>query len=650
MDTQQMPMKNMGHDTFWREDQVSILFQSSLPLFKSDGTLNLDPIKEVDVPKQLAAINNFLSENHVPVTLEFLPDIPPSHPMRPSTPQYALEQTFGDSQVNLPPGVYPFGFKEPIKSAHGPIATTFICVFHMKAGSTHSAGTPMAMARSYGGQDKKDDDYDGHGDNGHSDDDGHGDKNGSSNKLVRDTVNILNKNLNALFVNRKVPITVASPSWLGGGTPGGGSQGCPLTPPIPVENPSCANYSIQLPELSEELQPMTGKGVTVFILDSFPERGVISRAAQNAGANNPLLNQVNASATFDYDFMSGVQEIQVMAESQNAFVGKDVYGVHYPILIPDHGLFIAGIVHDLAPDATIVCIRVLDDLCVGDLATMAAVLWNIYYQKASPKGSLYTTPVVINLSLVIPTKEEASSEDLVTPGATFNDIWANVGHPLLALSQLGVVTPASAGNEGDGRVYSVPRPGALFPAAFGNPPLVGYPDEVIIDGVIPVGAVDCPGSAMTYSCYPGPNGVATFGGVLPTLPPPEVSNPIVSKSDLDNMIRGIYSSVEFPPLSNVPANPPEQYYTATNEAAWAYWVGTSFATPIITGVVARILELNPGLTSKQVHQEILALASSTTTWDKLDPDTTGVPKTSKDTYGCASGQVLKACQPCDGAA
>jgi len=35
-----------------------------------------------------------------------------------------------------------------------------------------------------------------------------------------------------------------------------------------------------------------GDGVTVFILDAFPERGVISRAARDAGDDNWLLSNV----------------------------------------------------------------------------------------------------------------------------------------------------------------------------------------------------------------------------------------------------------------------------------------------------------------------------------------------------------------------
>src|SRR5262249_55794553 len=158
--------------------------------------------------------------------------------------------------------------------------------------------------------------------------------------------------------------------------------------------------------LSSDLKSKKGDGVTVFVLDSFPERGVIARAARDAEDDNLLLRKVNETVEFDYSFMSGIQDVQEMGDTQSTFVGKDVYGRHYPILLADHGLFIAGIVRDVAPHARIECVRVLDDLCVGDVQVIANVLGQIYLRKALRSGDLYGKPVVVNLSLVIPTDDE----------------------------------------------------------------------------------------------------------------------------------------------------------------------------------------------------------------------------------------------------
>jgi hypothetical protein len=628
-------MENM-HNTFWRDDQVTILFQSSEPLFQN-GQFNKGGTLQVDFPTARDKINEFFSNHHIPVSLEFLQDPENSNPMPPMPTPTSMERLSAGAEQSLPPGVYPFSFLEPIPSAHGPIATSYVSFFQVVQNSSMSSGNQgtmnMARASHHGDDNDGDDDDDGDDNDGHD---------GSMPVSIPTIVNALNKNLDRLYSPR-VPITVAAPSWIGGGTPNDIGQGCPLTPPMPAVD-VCSNYHIQLPHLSPELQEATGKGVTVFILDAFPERGIIKRAAQDAGASNPLLNSVDSSGkvAFDYSIMSAVQSMKVIADTKNAFVGKDVYGEHYPILMADHGLFIAGIIHDLVPDAKIECVRVLDDLCVGDLHAIVRALSHISGRLAHAAGDLYGKPVVINMSLVIPTEDEATSQGVIPTPKSFNDIWANVGHPLLSLSQHGVVTAASAGNEADEREYtnSQPRPGALFPAAFGNPPLLPYPQEVIIDGVIPVGAVDGNSGPTTYSCYPGPRGVATYGGEVPTMQQPHVPNPVVNPQDLQQMLRGIYSSVEFPPLSAVPADPSEQDYTATNESAWAYWVGTSFATPIVAAVAARIREVTPAVTSLAVHNRVLAEASSITSWSCLDSNTSGVG------VGPVQGNVIIAQQPC----
>jgi hypothetical protein len=443
-------------------------------------------------------------------------------------------------------------------------------------------------------------------------------------------VKTLNDGLEELNQRRQVPIALSAPVWLCGGTPT--SQGCPLTPPIPAED-ACSNWHIELPGLDPLLQASTGDGVTVFILDAFPERGVISNAAEDAGDDNWLLSNVNETVSFDYSLMSGVQEILDMASTGNAAVGKDVYGRHYPIEISDHGLFIAGIVRDIAPDARIECVRVLNFLCVGDLQILAGALSKIYNRMLSinpdtgKDGDLYGKPVVINLSLVIPTNDEAQQKQINPSAGGFNIIQASLFFAIQSLAELGAMIVASAGNEGDLRESpGGNRPMALYPAAFGSPPYS-------IDGVIAVGAVDANGHAASYSCYPGSRGIATYGGEVPHIAPPNPPSSNPSLATLD-ALRGIYSSVEYPPLS---VDPPAQYYQAPNDHAWAYWIGTSFATPIISAVTARILE---GQVSGSVHDAILNAATGVTQWDNLDPQSTAVASRS------TTGPVIWALQQC----
>lgn len=610
MATQQMPMGNV-HNSFWRDDQVTVLFHSDKHLIV-DGLLNNAPLKELHLRRYVVQLSNFLKQHGVPVTLHFLDDS--DQQRHKPVPQDTSGMSNMADAFQLPAGVYAFGFPQPIESEFGPISTSVISFLqieqHSPQGGSGSASVEMPGS--------------GTGGNGNG-------KNGSMDIIPR-IVNTLNENLKELNgipdenlkelnEDEGIPITIAAPAWLTGGTPTGTGQGCPLSPPLPVKD-SCSDWRIRLPHLPHDLKSRKGDGVTVFILDAFPERGVIARAARDAGDDNLLLRSVNETVTFDYSFMSGVQDMQEIGATNGTFVGKDVYGRHYPIRLEDHGLFIAGIVRDLAPEARIECIRVLDDLCVGDVNVIANALNQIYFRKALQSGDLFGKPVVVNLSLVIPTDKEADLQGGVntkTGGA--NNPWSPLKQPLQILGQLGVIIAASAGNEGDEREKSGSfRPDALYPAKFAY-------DPYDLDNIIPVGAVDSCGKVTSYSCYPGPRGVATYGGEVPSVVPPSPPYPTSNHPDVrpSDMPRGIYSSVEFPPLSS---DPPAQYYTAPNDHAWAYWVGTSFATPIISALAARVLEANGGI------QDILNACTDTTLWDRLNGDST------------ATGSMLIAAQHC----
>ncbi len=603
-----LPYIGIMHDTFWRNDQVTVVFRSDIPLI-SDGIHNTEPLlRSLNLPSQLQRLNQFLQENHVPATLTFLGDDEKSAP--PDQPALSTANN-GDSS-KLPLGVHLFGLAAPIQTDFGVINTSVISFLKIDKGPAKGAsGTPSERALPGNG---------------------HGSNNDES--LIRTIVTTLNHGLRDLNKNSMVPIAFSAPAWLCGGAHVG--QGCPPTPPMPVED-ACSNWHIRLPDLDPRLQSVKGDGVTVFILDAFPERGVISRAARDAGDDNRLLSNVNETVSFDYSLMSGVQEILDMASTGNAAVGKDVYGEHYPIRMPDHGLFVAGIVRDVAPNAKIECIRVLNDLCVGYLDKLVGALWRIYDRMLSVNpdtgqvGDLYQKPVVINLSLVIPTDEEAQQKHINPVAGGFNIIQADLLLAITSLTQVGAVVVAPAGNEGDLREMGPggKRPMALYPAAFGNS----------IDNVIAVGAVTSTDMAASYSCYPGSRGIATYGGEVPDVQPldPPSSNPVVTIKDA---LRGIYSSVEYPPLSAVPADPPEQYYAAPNDHAWAYWIGTSFATPIVSAVAARILELKAtGTLTGSIHDAIMNTTSRVVTWDNLDP-TIGVPG------GTTTGPMLKAMQVC----
>src|SRR5947209_8001053 len=330
---------------------------------------------------------------------------------------------------------------------------------------------------------------------------------------LKDTIELNKQHISALAVER---------NWLMTGVEEVG-HGCPITPPISVqEPPSSGRWTVNLPQLPAAFQGGTGKGVTVFVLDAFPQPQQIRAAATGAGSNNMLLQDMATGMVSESPYNTAVPPAinlkyltTVSEPSENVVTGKDIYGNLIGFPMADHGLFVAGLVRDVAPEASIECIRVLDDFCTASVATLISSLSNIN-NRMSTAGDLYQKQVVINLSLVVmpPDDQNPPREGLLTP--------------MQSLTEKGAIFVASTGNDSDPRDTSMnngQRMGPRYPANF------AYDSDhpTLAAKVIPVGAVNSTGSAASYSNYPGEVGVATYAGEVPTpdpSSPPSDGNPL----------------------------------------------------------------------------------------------------------------------------
>jgi hypothetical protein len=620
----QMPGRFM-HNTFWLEDQITFTF-STTRFDSNDKPLSN---REIINSLNLQEFNQYLNANGFnlrPFTTQ-------------QTPPPFLREDSDGNDLNDELGKYLFPPPAP-PIGKPPNLINVVTFFHLEIEPMQNNMVSRNADGSNESQDQKD-------------------ATPTLGPIPR-LVNLVNGDLKRLLngielQGRKlgpIPITSAAPNWLCGSTsvnPDRVTQGCPLTPPFPVQDDADCQSSpglwhISLPDLPRDLDPMTGDGVKVFVLDTLPNEGQIKRAAKAAEKHNLLLLDVANNVTFTYPPMSDTLDFPNPLQPTT---GKDVYGRDVGFRMPDHGLFIAGIIRDIAPNANVECIRVLNDLCSGSTQSLTDALDGIQ-KRMQPSGDLFNKSVVINLSLVA----TPSDEDVARLGFDANSIKVIRQHLLISIQSLvdlGVIFVASAGNEGDMRYTPMapgpgpsPRPKALYPAYFAYDGLV-HPERMI-----PVGAVDKDGNATTYSCYPGDTGIATYGGEVPMMADIYTDSNGMTRVKNADAIIGIYSSMFYPALS---FDDPQASYPAPNSHGWAYWVGTSFSTPIISAVVARALELklrtpNSPLVIKP-PRIVSGAVTKQTVWTRLPPDITS--STFDDVNAglkSAIGSVIQAEQQC----
>jgi subtilisin family serine protease len=218
--------------------------------------------------------------------------------------------------------------------------------------------------------------------------------------------------------------------------------------------------------------------------------------------------------------------------------------------VKEHGLFVAGLVHGVAPESEIHLIRVLDDNGCGDLFRLARAIHDFIRQYSQQPELMQN--VVINLSLGV-----AKPMELETPGMTwFDRSVENLTTVLLAAHQRGAVIAAAAGNDSHG---SESRKEPHLPAAY--PYVIGVAASNRENGL---------------TCYSNrgdvmaPGGEAEFDGGACKIHTQEC----LLSPDPRNCPWGLVSLYE--------PTPP----------VYAYWVGTSFATPLVSGIAALGLQDN----------------------------------------------------------
>jgi hypothetical protein len=241
--------------------------------------------------------------------------------------------------------------------------------------------------------------------------------------------------------------------------------------------------------------------------------------------------------------------------------------------MPDHGLFVAGIIHTIAPDAELHLHEALGPYGVGSFTSVTQALLQAI-DKAKDRS------LIINCSFMFDIPKDPGP-DLGLPPAlqkasiqSITDVFAWV----TSLEKVQVV--ASAGNDAKS---SESRPTACYPAAF---------DEVWGIGALPKRYVRTSAGYQTaaysnISDKPSTAGYVVFGG----------------ESGFGNGVLGAYIS-DFPQRAGClpsllqmlrwkagerPAPGTfrfDQVKYQANKTGWAWWAGTSFAAPVLSGILA----------------------------------------------------------------
>jgi hypothetical protein len=394
----------------------------------------------------------------------------------------------------------------------------------------------------------------------------------------------------------------AQPASWGGGGPGG--------LPFPqLQNVKPGDYRFKLPD---NLLHNGGDGVDVVILDTAPKPDEWNTAVDNF-PNHPLIQSLgkvpvsgaipnNAKFAIIDDYLGVATEMAIANDLRTRGLTS------YPMV--DHGLFIAGIIRSIAPQASIRLYRVLCDDGAGRRSIVENAIQDITKPAADEaiinpnnKKSLIFN---CSLNIILRNAEDYNNRNQC---GDVEDEWAEPQGDLDSITIVG-----AAGNEGryatrlkPPHPHDLKPPRPRYPAGFNR--ILGVTglteDDERASYANWAEDYDVNNDAQPPNPYAFPPGVgevngqnrvgiATMGGDVFPVGHVTVTNPFDS-------ILGIYTTYDGLPGS--------AYQVLHKHPGWARWSGTSFANAIVTGVLALIAShpQTPGYPSSSQAQLVTEL-------------------------------------------
>lgn len=339
--------------------------------------------------------------------------------------------------------------------------------------------------------------------------------------------------------------------------------------------PGSTKLPFKFPEIQEITleETQSGAGITVAILDTAP-------------CLHDLIEAYNTwhdheDPTNDHELIvsllkpGGPLSVYHMTEAE-LLDTMDFSALRHRYRMADHGLFVAGIIHTIAPQASLHLYEALNLYGIGSLETIARRLVQVSDLLASLRNSGNRQPLIVNCSLAlgVSVNDPDLPEQLKDP-ELLEDMTVSFEKIIEQLDHDDVIVVAAAGNdahEKEDEPGTVQRPPARFPAAF---------DQVIGVAALPQEhpGQGQPHKAASYSNLadrPKTIGYATLGGE------PGAGKGVLGVyiGDLPKVKAGVNK-----PEKAKNMLPKDIEYTR-NDTGWAWWAGTSFATPIISGLLA----------------------------------------------------------------
>jgi subtilisin family serine protease len=259
--------------------------------------------------------------------------------------------------------------------------------------------------------------------------------------------------------------------------------------------------------------------------------------------------------------------------------------------VSDHGLFVAGLIHEVAPNSDIRLYEVLNRHGCGYLWGLVTRMHEFISWVNSDRGQLRGAVANLSLGVVKPGGDEVITITQGTRTKT-TTIMDEVESLLLAMDAAyhsGIVVVAAAGNQSWPDEYQTQPRAPQLPA--------GYPFVIGVAGINPNRQRSCFSNWGDVSAPAGEGGE----GAVPISRGSVITETIMCAPKLQECKGDCPTAIIGPVFT----------WTTVYSSHYAYWAGTSFATPLVSGLAALTLEAGAIPTST---------AAQTTAWIWLSPN------------------------------